>query len=130
MILEQNMNTDRFFHCKQSEAEGRIDRFYDKAAFGAVHFDGIGRNQTVAACLSVLDEAQSLCMDENMQTEDVKGACDYLSARDAKVRAVAGRFWDGLIIEDQAVRFEATAQALRVIHQQFTVSSITGQGRQ
>ena len=124
------MNKNHHFHCKQSEAEGRIDQFYEKAAFGSVHFDGMGRNQTVKACLAVLDEAQSLCMDENMQTEDVKGACDYLSARDAKVRAVAGRFWDGLIIKDQAVRFEATAQALRVIHQQFAVSPITGQGRQ
>jgi len=100
--------------------EDDTNRFFQGASFGGIHFDGAGQSTAFKAALGILDEAQGRCMDYYMQTSEVRDACDYLSRND-KVRPLAKRFWESLVIEDQTARFEASAQALRVIRQQFGV---------
>lgn len=98
--------------------EDSTNRFYEGAAFSALHFDGAGQQAGISAALTILERAQTRCTDYQMQTDEVQQACDYLSRND-KVRPVTKRFWDGLIVPNQHARFEATSQALRVIRQQF-----------
>lgn len=119
VILEQSMNKIRNFTAKQNDVEASTDRFYEKAAFGSIHFDGAGQGAAISGALDILERAQGRCMDYFMHTDEVESACDYLARQNAKTRPLTKRFWDGLAIRDQHTRFEATAQALRVIRQQF-----------
>lgn len=113
------MNKNRVFTASFSSVERQVDGFYNKAALGAIHFDGQGRSAATDAALTLLDEAQAKCLDFIMQTVEVERACEYLAKRNDKVKPLLKRFWDGLVTEDQGVRFEVTSQALRVIRQQF-----------
>lgn len=117
--IEQSMNKSRIFTGSIQDIEDNTNRFYEGAAFGAVHFDGQGQRAGINAALGILDEAQGRCMDYFMQTGEVRQACDYLAKQSGKAKPLTVRFWDGLAMEDQHVRFESTAQTLRAIRQQF-----------
>ena len=113
------MNKSRIFTGSIQKVEDDTNRFYEGAAFGAVHFDGQGQRAGIDAALGILDEAQGRCLDYMMHTDEVRQACDYLANQSDKAKPLAERFWKGLAITDQHVRFESTAQTLRVIRQQF-----------
>jgi Spy/CpxP family protein refolding chaperone len=115
------MNKNHLFTASIQSIEASTDRFYREAAFGAIHFDGVGRRHAIQAAFAILEEAQAQCIERLMQTTEVQQACSYLSGQNGKVRPLAKRFWDGLAITDQHTRFEATSQALRVIRQQFAM---------
>ena len=109
------MNKIRNFTAKQDDIEASTDRFYEKTSFDSVHFDGTGQGAAIQMSLDILEDAQARCMDFYMHTQEVESSCDYLAKQNAKVRPFTKRFWDGLAIREQHTRFEATAQALRVI---------------
>lgn len=113
----QNKSPD--FIANIQAVEDSTNRFYEGAAFGAIHFDGIGQGTAITTSLNILEDAQAQCMDFFMHTDEVESACQYLAKQNDKVRPLVKRFWDGLAIRDQHARFEATSQALRVIRQQF-----------
>ena len=113
------MNKNPFFTASIEAIENETTRFYEKAAFGAIHFDGAGQTAAISAAIAVLEDAQARSADENMQCEAVGRACSYLAGQNAKAAPLTQRFWDSLIIPEQPVRFEATAKTLRVIRQQF-----------
>ena len=115
------MNKKRVFPADIQTIEDSTNRFYKTAAFGAIHFGGVGQGAAISAALDILEDAQGQCMDHLMHTDEVRKACDFLAAKNAKAKPLAIRFWKGLTIPDQHARFEATAQLLRVIRQQFGV---------
>lgn len=113
------MNKNHHFTDSILTTQDATNRFYKGAAFGAIHFDGVGQAAAIQVALDVLEEAQTQCCKENMQTDNVGAACTYLSNQNVKTVPLVTRFWKALAIPDQTSRFEATAQTLRVIRQQF-----------
>ena len=118
-VIEQNMNKNPFFTGSIQSVEDATTRIYEGAAFGAIHFDGMGQAAAISAALDQLEAAQSQCCEADMQTGEVGDACAYLTSQNGKVAPLVARFWKALAIPDQVVRFEVTAQTLRVIRQQF-----------
>ena len=94
-------------------------KLYDGAAFGAVHFDGGGHIEAQIAALSVLECAQTACLERPIPPSEIDEACAYLSERNEKASLHIEAFRRGLHIIDQSQRCEATQQALRMIARQF-----------
>lgn len=94
-------------------------KLYAGAAFGAVHFDGGGHTEAETAALSILECAQTACLDRPIPLSEIEEACEYLSGRDEKTGIHVRNFKKGLAIADQSQRFEATQTAYRMIARQF-----------
>ncbi|MEP1145465.1 MAG: hypothetical protein ABJH52_17205 [Henriciella sp.] len=94
-------------------------KLYSGAAFGAVHFDGGGHAEATTAALSVLECAQTACLERPIPPSEIDEACEYLSGRDEKTRIHVQNLKKGLAIADQSQRFEATQTAYRMIERQF-----------
>lgn len=92
---------------------------YGGAAFGAVHFDGIGKDEAEIAALSILECAQGACLERPIPPSEIEEACTYLSERNDKAALHILSFKKALYLPDQVMRFEATSQALRGVFAQF-----------
>jgi len=68
----------------------------------------------IDAAMQILDDAAEKVLDFHMQTADVQAAIDYLRKRMGRP-ALLDRFWSNLVIEDQAMRFEAVQLSLKAI---------------
>ncbi|MEO1748130.1 MAG: hypothetical protein AAFR27_05825, partial [Pseudomonadota bacterium] len=68
----------------------------------------------IDAAMQILDDAAEKVLDFHMQTADVQAAIDYLRKRMGR-SASLGRFWSNLVIENQAMRFEAVQLSLKAI---------------
>ncbi|MEO1322835.1 MAG: hypothetical protein AAFV59_07500 [Pseudomonadota bacterium] len=94
-------------------------KLYEGAAFGSIHFDGGGHIEAEIAALNILECAQGACTERPIPPSEIDEACAYLTSRSDKAGVHVRKFREGLHIQDQAQRFEATQQALRMISRQF-----------
>lgn len=114
------MNTERAAPLKAlRDLKSRTDARYQGAAFTAPWSDGAGDRAAQTAALELLRRFQADCLDGEIPPEDLDAVAKTLARSGPKVKTGLARFAEGLREPDQATRFEATAQALRLIERQF-----------
>lgn len=95
--------------------KSRTDRKYQGAAFTSTWSDGSGDRAAVRAALDHLDALQAQCLDRPILDSELSEAFEILGGRCEKANWHLARFQKGLILADQAQRFEATTAALRMV---------------
>ena len=97
----------------------RLQRRSQNMAFRNPALDGYEFRHAVLASLRILELVQAECMERPIEEHEIAEATEFLTEHSVRGGALCQRFREGLAIEEPALRFQATEEALRLLRRQF-----------